>query len=178
MVGANIQEVSETIVNELKFHQSQISQVSAKTGKNVEDLIKRIVEEVPPPVESKDPKLKLFLVNSWFIRGKGVACLFQVKSGELKKGMTLTSCASGKSYQVFEVGILHPELTEQEFLTVGQVGYVLSNMKEVAEARIGDTFYKAGVRVDAEKGFEPAKPMVYAGVYPLDPDDFTLLEKK
>lgn len=89
--------------------------------------------------------------------------------------MTISSCASGKNYQVFEVGILNPELTETNFLSVGQVGYVLSNMKEVAEARIGDTFFKPGSKVDPEKGFEPAKPMVYAGIYPLDPDDFTAL---
>lgn len=74
----------------------------------MEDLIKRIVDEIPPPVDTNDPRLKLFLVNSWFLRDKGVACLFQVKSGEIKKGMTITSCASGKSYQVFEVGILNP----------------------------------------------------------------------
>lgn len=82
------------------------------------------------------------MVNSWFVNGKNVICLFYVMSGTLKKGATVVSCAFGKSYQVFDVGLLQPELTSQEELTPGQIGYVLSNMKLVKEARIGDTFYR------------------------------------
>jgi elongation factor 4 len=103
-----IEDVEESIETELHLPRSTFSKVSAKTGLNVEDLIKRIVDEIPPPQDSTDPRLKLFLVNSWFLKDKGVACLFQVKSGELKKGMSITSCASGKTYQVFDVGILNP----------------------------------------------------------------------
>lgn len=108
MVSSSVDEVVESVRSELGFPTETISRVSAKTGLGVEDLVKRIVDEIPPPPDSTDTKLKLFLVNSWFMKDKGVACLFQVRSGELKKGMTITSCASGKSYQVFEVGILNP----------------------------------------------------------------------
>ena len=83
--------------------------VSAKTGENVENLLQTIIDKVPPPENNTDPKLKFFLINSSFVKSKGVVLLVQVKSGELKKAISITSCATGKSYQVFEVGILHPE---------------------------------------------------------------------
>ena len=82
-------------------------------------------------VGGKDEKLKIFLINSWFINGKNVICLFYVMSGTLKKGATIVSCHYSKNYQVFDVGILQPELVTQEELTPGQIGYVLSNMKMV-----------------------------------------------
>ena len=76
-------------------------------------------------------KLKLFLVNSWFVHNKNVICLFYVMNGELKKGLNIMSCSSGKNYQVFEVGMLQPELTTTQNLVPGQIGYVVSNMKQV-----------------------------------------------
>ena len=110
VISSDTQSVAESVESELGFPEESISKVSAKTGQNVESLIQRIINEVPAPQSSGSPKLKLFLINSWFIKSKGVACLLLVKSGELKKGTTITSCASGKNYQVFEVGILNPEL--------------------------------------------------------------------
>ena len=120
-------------------------------------------------------KLKLFLLNSWFVNNKNVICLFYVMSGELRKATTILSCFSGKAYQVFEVGLLEPELTTKKSLLPGHIGYVVSNMKMVKEARIGDTFYKIGEKVTPEPGFKPAKPMMYAGVYPLEAEDFNQL---
>jgi translation elongation factor EF-4 len=91
-------------------------------------------------------------------------------AGKLKKSIALNSCAFNKTYQLFDVGVLQPELNSQEELTPGQIGYAISNMKEVKEARIGDTFFKVGSKVDPQPGFSPSKPMLFAGVYPLDPD--------
>ena len=122
--------------------------MSAKTGLNVEPLLARIINEVPPPPVSKiTDNLKVFLVNSWFVNGKNVVCLFYVMSGELKKGATIVSCHSGKAYQVFEVGLIQPEFTACPSITPGQIGYVISNMKQVKEARIGDTFHLVGKKV-------------------------------
>ena len=132
---------------ELKL-EGPISKVSAKTGQNVESLLSRIIEEVPPPTVGKvnDP-LKLFLVNSWFVSNKNVICLFYVMDGELKKGKTIVSSYTGKSYQVFEVGMLQPELNACESLNPGQIGYAISNMKQVKQAHIGDTFHLLGKKV-------------------------------
>ena len=98
----------------------------------MEELLQRIIDEVPcPPVGDRDDKLKLFLINSWFVNGKNVVCLFYVMNGTLKKGTTIISCHFNKNYQVFDLGVLQPELTSQDELTPGQIGYVLSNMKQV-----------------------------------------------
>jgi translation elongation factor EF-4 len=108
----------------------------------------RIINEIPYPTVGKaTDKLKLFLVNSWFVNNKNVICLFYVMSGELKKSSAIMSCSSGKTYQIFEVGMLEPELTSKKSLFPGQIGYAVSNMKQVKEARIGDTFYKIGEKV-------------------------------
>lgn len=89
--------------------EGEISKVSAKTGLNVESILHRIIQEIPPPpVGKSSDKLKLFLVNSWFVNGKNVVCLFYVMSGELKKGTTIVSSYANKNYQVFEVGLLQP----------------------------------------------------------------------
>ena len=106
---SDLDEVKDSISSELGFSREEIVGVSAKTGQNVEELLRNIIHCVPPPENNVDPRLKVFLINSNFIKSKGVVLLVQVKSGELKKGITIISCATGKSYQVFEVGILHPE---------------------------------------------------------------------
>ncbi len=101
--------------------------------------------------------------------------MLYVLGGKLKKNVAITSCAFNKNYQIFDVGVLQPELNAQDELTPGQIGYAISNMKEVKEARIGDTYFKVGQKVTPEPGFQPSKPMLFAGVYPLDPDEYGLL---
>jgi translation factor GUF1, mitochondrial len=131
---------------------------------------------VPPPSVGLDSDpTKLFLLNSWFINGKNVVCLFYVMSGQLSKGKAIVSSYTGKQYTVFEVGLLQPELTSCTTLTPGQIGYVLSNMKLVKEARIGDTFHLLGKKVEAEPGFKAALPMLYAGLFPVSTEDFPAL---
>ncbi len=109
-----------------------VSKVSAKTGKGVVDLLKRVIEEVPAPnTEKSTDKLKLFLLNSWYVNNKNVVCLFYVIAGELKKGMTIVSHAFNKGYQIFDLGMLQPEFVSKNKLTPGQIGYTISNMKQV-----------------------------------------------
>lgn len=100
-----------------------------------------------------------------------------MKGGTLKKGDQIVSCAFSKRYDIFEVGILNPEPTATEKLEPGQVGYVMTNMKAANEARVGDTFRSPNQNIVPEAGFAPAKPMVFCGVYPEDPDDYTEMAK-
>lgn len=175
----DIPTMEKDVREELGIGETEITKISAKTGLNVEAILHRIITEIPaPPVGKPTENLKLFLVNSWFVHNKNVVCLFYVMSGELKKGSTIISCSSGKTYHIFELGLLQPEMTAHNSLTPGQIGYVISNMKQVKEGRIGDTFHRIGEKVTPEPGFKPAKPMMFAGVYPLDTEDFTALEKK
>lgn len=151
--------------------------VSAKTGQGVDQLLAEIVREVPPPDAHPSENLSLFLLNSWYEQQKGVVCLFQVRSGVLRKGISVTSANLSKNYQVFEVGLLQPGMAEQAELTAGMIGYATTNMKEVGDARIGDTFFQTGVPMRAFKGFEPASPVVFAGLYSVDASLTHELEK-
>ena len=102
--------------------------------------------------------------------------LIQIREGCIKKGDSIMSCNSGKKYDIFEVGLLHPECVPLKQLSAGQVGYVFTNMKDATEANIGDTFYKENFKVQALPGFKLPKPMVFAGVYPDDPAEFIKLK--
>ncbi len=104
--------------------------------------------------------------------------LIELRDGFLKKGESIVSCGFKKRYEVFEVGILSPEMTQCDVLTAGQVGYAITNMKAASEARVGDTFYKSSQEVQPLPGFQEAKPMVYCGVYPEDPDQFSELSRQ
>lgn len=101
--------------------------------------------------------------------------LMQVRGGSVQKGDCIVSCDSGKKYEVFEVGILHPENTPLKSLRAGLVGYVVTNMKSAGEANVGDTFFREGHRVAPLPGFAQANPMVFAGIYPDDPAEHTKL---
>jgi translation factor GUF1, mitochondrial len=130
----------------------------------------------------KKQNLKAFLFDAKFVPNRGVQCLIKIMSGQLNVQFlrNMMSYHRQKRYDIFEVGIVQPNMLPTSMLTIGQVGYFLSNMKSVADAHIGDTFYEEKVSredVDPFPGYEPPKSMVFAGIYPEDPDDYEELEK-
>ena len=158
--------------------------ISAKEGKNVESVLEQIVLRIPSPkIDSKkDLPMTAFLFDARFVHSRGVACLVKIMSGtfNLEKMRNLMSYHSYKRYDVFEVGVVQPNLVPTSLLHVGQVGYFLSNMKSVSDAHIGDTFFDDRItrdKVQAFPGYDPPKPMVFAGIYPEDPEDYEELEK-
>ncbi|KAH7926649.1 GTP-binding protein lepa [Leucogyrophana mollusca] len=154
-----------------------ILQISAKTGKGVEDVLRAIIERVPPPAGDTEKPLKAFLFDSLYDRYRGVISLVAIQDGVLRKGDKIASCHTRKKYEVTEVGVMHPEEVPTSSLQPGQVGFVACNMKESSEAHIGDTLHRLGVPVDPMPGFQPTKAMVYAGVFPVDSNDFIKLEE-
>lgn len=162
---------------------SDILHVSAKTGQGVSELLKAIVERVPPPAvgeqatTSKSEKMRALLFDSQYDRYRGVISLVSLQSGQIRKGDKIASHHSRKKYDVVDVGIMHPEEESTGILQAGQVGYITCNMKESSEAHIGDTLHHNGVDVEPLPGFRPAKAMVFAGVYPLDSNDFPKLQE-
>ncbi|KAH7104046.1 GTP-binding protein lepa [Auriculariales sp. MPI-PUGE-AT-0066] len=158
---------------------ADILNVSAKTGVGVKDVLHAIIDRIPPPdqsVQADDP-LKMLLFDSAYDRYRGVISLMSIKSGELRKGDKVASSHSRKKYEVMDLGIMHPEETPTACLRPGQVGWVACNMKETSEAIIGDTFHRQGQTVDPLPGFQIARPMVFAGIYPVDSNDFPKLEE-
>lgn len=152
-------------------------QISAKTGKGVETVLEAIVRRIPPPIANTQSPLKAFLFDSSYDRYRGVVSLISMQGGVLRKGDKIMSCHTRKKYEVTELGIMHPEEVPTSTLQPGQVGYIACNMKESSEAHIGDTLHRLGAPVDPMPGFKPAKAMVYAGIFPVDSNDFLKLEE-
>ncbi|KAH8106868.1 GTP-binding protein lepa [Cristinia sonorae] len=154
-----------------------IIHISAKTGKGVDQVLEAILTRIPPPTASSEAPLKAFLFDSSYDRYRGVVSLVSIQDGILRKGDKIASCFTRKKYEIIDIGIMHPEEEPTESLQPGQVGYIACNMKESSEAHIGDTLHRAGAPVDPMPGFKPAKAMVYAGIFPVDSNDFIKLEE-
>ncbi|CAL9100881.1 unnamed protein product [Musa textilis] len=148
---------------------------SAKTGQGLEQVLPAVIERIPPPPGKCDSPLRMLLLDSYYDEYKGVICHVAVVDGTLRKGDKIASAATGQSYEVLDVGIMHPELTPTGMLFTGQVGYVVSGMRSTKEARVGDTLYHAKSVVTPLPGFKPAKHMVFSGLYPANGSDFEAL---
>lgn len=142
--------------------------VSAKTGMNIDALLRAVVEHIPPPTARADAPLRLLLFDSWFDGYRGVVTLMEVLDGRVAVGDRIVSANAGAEFEVQEVGIMYPDQLPTRALEAGQVGYVICGMKQRDEARVGDTFYLKGAPTEALPGFKPAKAMVYAGLYPVE----------
>ncbi|CAL1705284.1 unnamed protein product [Somion occarium] len=151
--------------------------ISAKSGKGVEKVLDAILARIPPPRADANAPLKALLFDSSYDRYRGVISLVNVQSGVLRKGDKIASCHTRKKYDIIDLGIMHPEEVSTTSLRPGQVGYIACNMKESSEAHIGDTLHRVGSPVESMPGFKPAKAMVYAGVFPVDSNDFPKLEE-
>ncbi|KAI0071753.1 GTP-binding protein lepa [Panus rudis PR-1116 ss-1] len=154
-----------------------VLQISAKTGKGVEKVLQAILQRIPPPQADAKAPLKALLFDSSYDRYRGVISLVSIQGGILRRGDKIASCHTRKKYEVVDLGIMHPEEVPATSLQPGQVGYIACNMKESTEAHIGDTLHRVGAPVDPMPGFKPAKAMVYAGVFPVDSNDFPKLEE-
>eukprot|EP00834_Sanchytrium_tribonematis_P001462 NODE_36_length_36011_cov_1.012920.p4 type:complete len:600 gc:universal NODE_36_length_36011_cov_1.012920:27544-25745(-) len=150
---------------------------SAKNNVNVDKVLEAVTSNIPPPkVDRRDP-VKVTLMDSWFDQYNGVVCLVNIRGGSIREGMMLESCASGKSYEIRQIGIFSPEEIRTKELFAGQVGYIIPNMREIKEALVGDTFFEVGIPVEALPGFKPMKPMVFCGCFPIDNNDFKKLDE-
>ncbi len=158
-----------------EFRPSDIVRASAKTGEGITSILDAIVERIPAPTSDLEKPLKALLFDSWYDDYKGVVCLIAVKDGAIKKGDQITLAQADCSYEVLEIGILHPSETPLPALYAGQVGYLITGMKTVREARVGDTIFHTKKKVTPFGGFKPAKPMVFAGIYPVESQEFDLL---
>ncbi|XP_068226597.1 translation factor GUF1, mitochondrial isoform X2 [Palaemon carinicauda] len=168
--NANPEAVKEQMLNLFEIDPDDVLQISAKHGTGVRDVIERVIDTIPPPTykcEIEKP-FRGLLFDSWFDRYKGAISLLLVVDGEIKKGDHISSSHTGKSYEVKELGILTPKEVLVPQLYTGQVGFITANMRSPKDAQVGDTLYLKGSDVTPLEGFRPAKPMVFAGVYPLD----------
>ncbi|KAL9233772.1 hypothetical protein vseg_008726 [Gypsophila vaccaria] len=148
---------------------------SAKTGQGLEQVLPAVISRIPPPPGKNESSLRMFLLDSYYDEYKGVICHVAVVDGTLRRGDKISSVATGDTYEVSDVGIMHPELVPTGVLFTGQVGYVVSGMRSTKEARVGDTLHNARCVVEPLPGFKPARHMVFSGLYPADGSDFEAL---
>ncbi|MCL4361200.1 translation elongation factor 4 [Candidatus Dependentiae bacterium] len=175
IASADPDRVADEMINLFDFKKEEIILASAKTGIGIKDILNAIIERIPNPESSKEKPLKALLFDSWFDEYKGVICLIAVKDGVIKKGDSITLYQSQRSYEVLDIGLMYPNETSTNALYAGQVGYLIAGMKTVQEARVGETIYHTKKEVTPFPGFKPAKPMVFAGIFPVDNDEFDQL---
>ncbi len=166
-------EVEDQIVELLGCDRKEILRASGKTGEGVYDILKAIVEKIPAPVGDPDAPLQCLIFDSVFNPFRGIIAYFKVENGVIHKGDKVKFIATGKEYEADEVGVLKLEMSPRDEVLTGDVGYIISGIKTSKEVRVGDTITHvnrpAGKGID---GFEEVKPMVFAGVYPIDTEDF------
>lgn len=177
---ADKQRTLDQLRDTFEIDSSNAVAVSAKTGLNVEQILPVIVDQIPAPTTDDKAPLRLLLVDSWYDNYKGVVLLVRIFDGTIKPGDKVISFATGITYTVGEVGIMHPLETPQTMLRAGQVGYVYFNpgMKRSKDAKIGDTFTTLGNqdKVKMLPGFEEPKSMVFVSAFPTDQGDYAHLE--
>lgn len=172
---ADPERVSREMDSLFDFKREEIIEASAKANIGTYDILNAIVDRIPSPSGDRAQPLKALLFDSWFDEYRGVVCLVALHDGELKKGDRITLAHDKKEYEILELGLMFPEPTAMPALYAGQVGYIITGMKTVREAQIGDTIYHTKQTVTPFPGFKKAKPMVFAGIYPVDSDDFGAL---
>ena len=146
---------------------------SAKTGFGIEEVLEEIVKKVPPPQGDKTKPLKALVFDSKFDAYKGVVLYIRVVDGEIRKGMSIKMMATGKVFEVTEVGVFKPDLVNVDVLEVGQVGFFAAAIKNVKDARVGDTVTDNKNPANAPlPGYRKATPMVYCGLYPVENSDY------
>ena len=174
---ANIENVAQQMNSLFDFKSEEIIHASAKAGIGIQEILNAIIQRIPSPTGTVDQPLKALLFDSWFDEYRGVVCLIALDDGAICKRDIITLAQAGTSYEVLEVGLMYPEPTPTNELYAGQVGYLIMGIKTIKEARIGDTIYHAKKPVTAFPGFKPAKPMVFAGIYPIESSDFGALSE-
>ena len=147
--------------------------VSAKTGGGVPELLETIIEEVPPPTGDRNAPFRALIIDSWFDNYLGIVSLVRVFDGRIAKGDRILAKTVGKAHVIDEIGVFTPKQEPREALAAGEVGYLVAGIKDIRGAPVGDTLVAAtSADVDAVPGFKTVKPQVYAGMFPVNADDF------
>tara|TARA_B110000305_G_scaffold238882_1_gene305322 strand:- start:795 stop:2591 length:1797 start_codon:yes stop_codon:yes gene_type:complete len=171
--SANPEEVSDDIVDLLGCEKEEIIHASAKTGLGIEEILDAIIKLVPEPATNNEAPLKALIFDSVYNPFRGVETYFRIFSGQIKKGQTVKFLATQNKYSADEVGTLNLTQTPKKCIGAGDVGYLITGIKNAKEVKVGDTIVNADYAgLDGISGFEDVKPMVFAGIYPVDTEEY------
>ena len=173
MPSAMPDEVEDEIVDLLGCDPSDIIRASGKTGEGVPEILKAVVERIPHPEGDPKAPLQALIFDSVFNSFRGIIAYFKIENGSIRKGDKVKFFNTGMEYDADEVGVLKMDMIPRNELSTGEVGYIISGIKDAKEVKVGDTITHIARPCDkAIEGFQEVKPMVFAGVYPIDPTDY------
>ena len=173
MQSAMPDEVEDEIIELIGCKRDEIIRASARTGMGVEEILNAIVERIPHPEGDPDAPLQALIFDSVFNSFRGIIAYFKIENGSIRKGDKVKFFNTGKEYDADEVGVLRMDMVPRDVMTTGDVGYIISGIKTSTEVKVGDTItHVARPCSSAIAGFEESKPMVFAGVYPIEADEF------
>jgi GTP-binding protein LepA len=175
--GAMPEEVKDQIVDLIGCDRDEIIPASGKTGMGIEAILEAVIKRVQAPVGDPTAPLQALIFDSVFNPFRGIIAYFKVVNGEIKKNDKVKFVATGKEYFADEVGILKLNPSPKDVVKTGDVGYIISGIKEAREVKVGDTIVLKDKQVEGIQGFEEVKPMVFAGIYPVDTDEFEELRE-
>ncbi len=182
MPSAMPDEVEDEIIELIGCDRKDILRASGKTGEGVEEILKAVVERIPSPKGDVNAPLQALIFDSVFNPFRGIIAYFKIENGIIRKGDKVKFFNTGMEYDADEIGVLKMDMLPRKELGTGDVGYIISGIKESKDVKVGDTITHVGRPCEkAISGFQEVKPMVFAGVYPIDPSDYenlrTSLEK-
>ncbi|HYH56136.1 MAG TPA: translation elongation factor 4, partial [Anseongella sp.] len=171
--GAMPEEVKDQIVELIGCNREDIIPASGKTGMGVPEILEAILARIPPPQGDPKGRLQAMIFDSVYNSFRGIIAYFKIANGEIRKGDRVKFVNTGREYIAEEVGVLRLERQPKEVLAAGEVGYIISGIKDAREVKVGDTItHVLQPCEEAIQGFEVVKPMVFAGIYPVDTEDF------
>ena len=173
MPSAMPDEVEDEIIDLIGCDRSDIIRASGKTGEGVEDILNAVVERIPHPEGDEEAPLQALIFDSVFNSFRGIIAYFKIVNGTMRSGDQVQFINTGKEYKADEIGVLKMDMIPRKELRTGDVGYIISGIKNSREVKVGDTITQVAKPCDkAIEGFQEVKPMVFAGVYPIDPTDY------
>jgi GTP-binding protein LepA len=173
LASAMPEEVSDQIIDLIGCKPEEIIPASGKTGLGVDDILKAVIERVPAPKGNENAPLQAMIFDSVFNSFRGIIAYYRIINGTIRKGQKVQFFNTGKTYNADEIGVLKMDLLPKNEVKAGDVGYIISGIKQANEVKVGDTITGADNPCDsAVKGFEDVKPMVFAGIYPVDTEDY------
>ncbi|HEY2091623.1 MAG TPA: translation elongation factor 4 [Thermoanaerobaculia bacterium] len=170
--SAEPERVREQIENVIGLDAHDAVLASAKAGIGVDEVLEKIVTHIPAPKGTADAPLRALLFDSWYDSYRGVMCLVRIVDGTVKRGQKIKFMSTGLTYEVTELGIFTPKPKAVDQLSVGEVGFFAGNIKDIVQAKIGDTITGDRESPEMLPGFQEVKPMVFAGIFPINTDDY------
>ncbi len=175
--ASDLDRTTKQIEDVIGIETSNAIPCSGKTGEGIEDILESIVNNLPPPKGHKDNSLKCLLVDSWYDTYLGVVTLVRVVDGKIKKNMKIKMMSTNQEYVVEKVGVFTPKPKDVDELNTGEIGFIITGIKNLSDTKVGDTISEAAKPLDkALPGFKPSKPVVFCGLFPVDSSDYQKLK--